>query len=227
MPPMSASEHLLSRIRAHIPAGYWRVLSVYRVAHGGATSAAVRRPVCSLPMVVTGSLALGMDGGGHRHAGPPHAPATRGLVLPRSRLAVGSTRDAHLVRRAAARRADRRAGGWALALLARTKVRSPARPRARHLAPCPAPRSPRPRAPLSAHARRSRYSPCPPAPLAGARRPRPQAAPMRGAGGARARATQAGWCLCAASVRRVRVLLCEFTNPTQTHTKTRPARRKM
>ena len=63
---MSASEHLLSRIRAHIPAGYWRVLSVYRVAHGGATSAAVRRPVCSLPMVVTGSLALGMDGGGHR-----------------------------------------------------------------------------------------------------------------------------------------------------------------
>ena len=66
MPPMSASEHLLSRIRAHIPAGYWRVLSVYRVAHGGATSAAVRRPVCSLPMVVTGSLALGMDGGGHR-----------------------------------------------------------------------------------------------------------------------------------------------------------------
>lgn len=57
MPPMSASEHLLSRIRAHIPAGYWRVLSVYRVAHGGATSAAVRRPVCSLPMVVTGSLA--------------------------------------------------------------------------------------------------------------------------------------------------------------------------
>ena len=64
MPPMSASEHLLSRIRAHIPAGYWRVLSVYRVAHGGATSAAVRRPVCSLPMVVTGSLALGMDGGG-------------------------------------------------------------------------------------------------------------------------------------------------------------------
>ena len=105
-----------------------------------------------------------------------------------------------------------------------------ARPRAhvaRHLAPCPAPRSPRPRAPLSAPARRSRYSPCPPAPLAGARRPRPQAAPMRGAGGARARATQAGWCLCAASVRRVRVLLCEFTNPTQTHTKTRPARRKM
>ena len=72
---------------------------------------------------------------GHRHAGPPHAPATRGLVLPRSRLAVGSTRDAHLVRRAAARRADRRAGGWALALLARTKVRSPARPRARHPAP--------------------------------------------------------------------------------------------
>ena len=66
MPPMSASEHLLSRIRAHIPAGYWQVLSVYRVAHGGATSAAVRRPVCSLPMVVTGSLALGMDGGGHR-----------------------------------------------------------------------------------------------------------------------------------------------------------------
>ena len=64
MPPMSASEHLLSRIRAHIPAGYWRVLSVYRVAHGGATSAAVRKPVCSLPMVVTGSLALGMDGGG-------------------------------------------------------------------------------------------------------------------------------------------------------------------
>lgn len=64
MPPMSASEHLLSRIRAHIPAGYWRVLSVYRVAHGGATSAAVRKPVCSLLMVVTGSLALGMDGGG-------------------------------------------------------------------------------------------------------------------------------------------------------------------
>ena len=198
MPPMSASEHLLSRIRAHIPAGYWRVLSVYRVAHGGATSAAVRRPVCSLPMVVTGSLALGMDGGGHRHAGPPHAPATRGLVLPRSRLAVGSTRDAHLVRRAAARRADRRAGGWALALLARTKVRSPARPRARHPAPCPAPRSPCPRAPLSALARRSRYSPCPPVPLAGARRLRPQAPRMRGrgAGAARARASQAGWCFC-------------------------------
>ena len=195
---MSASEHLLSRIRAHIPAGYWRVLSVYRVAHGGATSAAVRRPVCSLPMVVTGSLALGMDGGGHRHAGPPHAPATRGLVLPRSRLPVGSTRDAHLVRRAAARRADRRAGGWALALLARTKVRSPARPRARHPAPCPAPRSPCPRAPLSALARRSRYSPCPPVPVAGARRPRPPAPrmPGRGAGAARARASQAGWCFC-------------------------------
>ena len=155
---------------------------------------------------------------GHRHAGPPHAPATRGLVLPRSRLPVGSTRDAHLVRRAAARRADRRAGGWALALLARTKVRSPARPRARHLAPCPAPRSPRPRAPLSALAGRSRYSPCPPAPLAGARRPRPQAPRMRGAGGARARASQAGWCLCASSVLRVRVFLREFTNPhTNTH----------
>ena len=193
---MSASEHLLSRIRAHIPAGYWRVLSVYRVAHGGATSAAVRRPVCSLPMVVTGSLALGMDGGGHRHAGPPHAPATRGLVLPRSRLAVGSTRDAHLVRRAAARRADRRAGGWALALLAQTKVRSPARPRARHLAPCPAPRSPRPRAPLSAHARRSRYSPCPSAPLAGARRP------GRAGGCARARARESSR-PAGASVRRL------------------------
>ena len=225
---MSASEHLLSRIRAHIPAGYWRVLSVYRVAHGGATSAAVRRPVCSLPMVVTGSLALGMDGGGHRHAGPPHAPATRGLVLPRSRLAVGSTRDAHLVRRAAARRADHRAGGWALALLPRTKVRSPARPRARHLAPCPAPRSPRPRAPLSALAGRSRYSPCPPAPLAGARRPRPQAPRMRGGPGvhARARVKPAG-----ASARR----LCSgyvysYVNSlthTQTHKKARPARRKM
>ena len=62
----------------------------------------------------------------------------------------------------------------------RTKVRSPARPRARHPAPCPAPRSPCPRAPLSALARRSRYSPCPPVPLAGARRPRPQAPRMRG-----------------------------------------------
>ena len=127
------------------------------------------------------------------------------------------------MRRAAARRADRRAGGWALALLARTKVRSPARPRARHPAPCPAPRSPCPRAPLSALARRSRYSPCPPVPLAGARRPRPQAPRMRGrgAGAARARASQAGWCLCAASVRRVRVLLCEFTNPhTNTHKNT-------
>ena len=112
--------------------------------------------------------------------------------------------------------------GRALALLARTKVRSPARPRARHLAPCPAPRSPRPRAPHSALARRSRYSPCPPAPLAGARRPRPQAPRMRGAGGARARASQAGWCLCAASVRRVRVLLCEFTNP-HTNTQARAA----
>ena len=147
---MSASEHLLSRIRAHIPAGYWRVLSVYRVAHGGATSAAVRRPVCSLPMVVTGSLALGMDGGGHRHAGPPHAPATRGLVLPRSRLAVGSTRDAHLVRRAAARRADRRAGGWALALLPRTK--RCARPRAH------APGTQRP-APLRVRRARAHRSP--------------------------------------------------------------------
>ena len=113
--------------------------------------------------------------------------------------------------------------GRALALLARTKVRSPARPRARHPAPCPAPRSPCPRAPLSALARRSRYSPCPPAPLAGARRPRPQAPRMRGAGGARARASQAGWCLCAASVRRVRVLSCEFTNPhTNTHKHTGP-----
>ena len=36
---------------------------------------------------MTGSLALRMDGGG----------ATR-LVLPRSRIAVGSTRDVHLVR---------------------------------------------------------------------------------------------------------------------------------
>ena len=116
--------------------------------------------------------------------------------------------------------------GRALALLARTKVRSPARPRARHPAPCPAPRSPRPRAPLCALARRSRYSPCPPAPLAGARRPGPQAPRgwrMRGAGGARARASQAGWCLCAASVRRVRVLSCEFTNPhTNTHKHTGP-----
>ena len=88
--------------------------------------------------------------------------------------------------------------GRALALLARTKVRSPARPRARHPAPCPAPRSPCPRAPLSALARRSRYSPCPPVPLAGARRPRPQAPRMRGrgAGAARARASQAGWCFC-------------------------------
>ena len=59
-------------------------------------------------------------------------------------------------------------------------------------------RSPCPRAPLSALARRSRYSPCPPAPLAGARRPRPQAPRMRGrgAGAARARASQAGWCFC-------------------------------
>ena len=88
--------------------------------------------------------------------------------------------------------------GRALALLARTKVRSPARPRARHPAPCPAPRSPCPRAPLSALARRSRYSPCPPVPVAGARRPRPQAPrmPGRGAGAARARASQAGWCFC-------------------------------
>ena len=105
-----------------------------------------------------------------------------------------------------------------------SKVRSPARPRARHPAPCPAPRSPRPRAPLSALARRSRYSPCPPAPLAGARRPRPQAPRMRGArgaGGARARASQAGWCLCAASVRRVHVY-CHVNSltHTQTHTNT-------
>ena len=40
---------------------------------------------------------------------------------------------------------------------------------------------------------------------------------MRGAGGARARASQAGWCLCASSVQRVRVFLREFTNP---HTNT-------
>ena len=93
--------------------------------------------------------------------------------------------------------------GRALALLARTKVRSPARPRARHPAPCPAPRSPCPRAPLSALARRSRYSPCPPAPLAGARRPRPQAPRMRGAGGARARESSRLVPLRAASVRRV------------------------
>ena len=171
----------------------------------------------------------GMDGGGHRHAGPPHAPATRGLVLPRSRLAVGSTRDAHLVRRAAARRADRRAGGWALALLARTKVRSPARPRARHPAPCPAPRSPRPRAPLSALARRSRYSPCPPAPLAGARRPRPQAPERRGA-----RMRGARGCTRARESSRLVPLrggyVYSYVNSlthTQTHTKTRPARRKM
>ena len=49
------------------------------------------------------------------------------------------------------------------------------------------------------------------------------AADARGAGGARARASQAGWCLCAASVRRVRVLSCEFTNPhTNTHKHTGP-----
>ena len=46
--------------------------------------------------------------------------------------------------------------GRALALLARTKVRSHARPPS---ALCPAPRSPCPRAPLSALARRSRCSP--------------------------------------------------------------------
>ena len=49
----------------------------------------------------------------------------------------------------------------------------------------------------------------------------------RGGGGvrtrARARVKPPGWCLCAASVRRVRVVLCEFTNThTQTHTN-RPA----
>ena len=117
-----------------------------------------------------------------------------------------------------------RAGGLSPSWPRPRKVRSPARPRARHLAPCPAPRSPRPRAPLSALARRSRYSPCPPAPFAGARRPRPQAPERRrcgGPGGARALASQAGWCLCTASVRRVRVLLCEFTNPhTNTHKNT-------
>ena len=66
-----------------------------------------------------------------------------------------------------------------------------ARPRAH------APGTQRP-APLSALACRSRYSPCPPVPLAGARWPRPQAPRMRGrgAGAARARASQAGWCLC-------------------------------
>ena len=107
----------------------------------------------------------------------------------------------------------------------RTKVRSPARPRARHPAPCPAPRSPRPRAPLSALARRSRYSPCPPAPLAGARRP-------GRAGGvhARARASQAARLvpLCGVCAAGTCIFLREFTNPhTQTHTNTRPARRKM
>ena len=111
--------------------------------------------------------------------------------------------------------------GRALALLARTKVRSPARPRARHPAPCPAPRSPCPRAPLSALARRSRYSPCPPAPLAGARRPGRAEACAGGCARARARESSrpAG-----ASVRRLRVVLCEFTNTTHKHTQThRPA----
>ena len=43
----------------------------------------------------------------------------------------------------------------------------------------------------------------------------------RGCAHARARVKPPGWCLCAASVRRVRVLLCEFTNPhTNTHKNT-------
>ena len=102
-----------------------------------------------------------------------------------------------------------------------------ARPRAhvaRHLAPCPAPRSPRPRAPLSALAGRSRYSPCPPAPLAGARRPgRAEACAGGGGGCARARARESSR-PAGASVRRLRVVLCEFTNTTHKHTQThRPA----
>ena len=184
MPPMSASEHLLSRIRAHIPAGYWRVLSVYRVAHGGATSAAVRRPVCSLPMVVTGSLALGMDGGGAQTrwaaARICNPWASAAALAASRRVDVGCSSCAPgccPARRSPSGRVGSRPPGPDQA----TKVRSPARPRARHPAPCPAPRSPRPRAPLSALARRSRYSPCPPAPLAGARRPGPQA--PRGYGG--------------------------------------------
>ena len=47
------------------------------------------------------------------------------------------------------------------------------------------------------------------------------AADARGAGGARARASQAGWCLCAASVRRVHVYCyVNSLTHTQTHTNT-------
>ena len=66
-----------------------------------------------------------------RHTGAPQArldPPPRTPFAPQARLDPP-------VRRGPARRADRRAGGWALALLARTKVRAPARPRARHPAP--------------------------------------------------------------------------------------------
>ena len=199
MPPMSASEHLLSRIRAHIPAGYWRVLSVYRVAHGGATSAAVRRPVCSLPMVVTGSLALGMDGGGHRTrwaaARTGNSWASAAALAASRRVDAGCSSCAPgccPARRSPSGRVGSRPPGPDQGALAR----APTRPAPSAL--CPAPRSPCPRAPLSVLARRSRYSPCPPVPLAGARRPRPQAPRMRGrgAGAARARASQAGWCFC-------------------------------
>ena len=50
---------------------------------------------------------------------------------------------------------------------------------------------------------------------------KPEAPRMRGRGGARARASQAGWCLCAASVRRVHVY-CHVNSltHTQTHTNT-------
>ena len=156
---------------------------------------------------------------GTEHAGPPHAPATRGLVLPRSRLAVGSTRDAHLVRRAAARRADRRAG--------REGSRPPGPDQG---ALARAPTRPAPSAlPRSAFAAPARTALCacgplailtvPPAPLAGARRPGRAGGRVRTR--ARARVKPPGWCLCAASVRRVRVVLCEFTNThAQTHTNT-------
>ena len=99
--------------------------------------------------------------------------------------------------------------GRALALLARTKVRSPARPRAR-----PAP-SALPRSAFAAPARTALRACAPlaiftvPACSLGRRATAEtaSAADARGAGGARARASQAGWCLCAASVRRVHVFI--------------------
>ena len=90
------------------------------------------KPICRAPAC--------REAGGH-HSRPDSAPvaaSSAGNDDEHHGQQAPASIPAAAARRAAARRADRRAAGWAHVHPARTKVRSPARPRARRPGPAPA-----------------------------------------------------------------------------------------